>query len=212
MLQNRIPVICEMLAPLMLVNFNFLVQTSSPPAIHRISRPPAAAPAVGGRGIDGSRRVYSLGVRGVAAGGAAEEVARSVRPLKMAALFFDLATPVEFRVGSVVFRVSAARGVAAYVIPSPVAVMAAAALTSVGMKLSLTKPADLVGVDGGAVALRFVDHPSVRGSHPVQGCSGGAAEGHAGGACFSSEMKLESRTRAYLYFLCFPGFICKMLG
>ena len=35
----------------------------------------AAAPAAGGRGIDGSRRVYSLGVRGVLAGGVVEVAA-----------------------------------------------------------------------------------------------------------------------------------------
>ena len=36
------------------------------------SSPSAAAPAAGGRGIDGSRRVHSLGVRGLLAGGALE--------------------------------------------------------------------------------------------------------------------------------------------
>ena len=107
------------------------VRTSSPPAIRRIPRPPAA----GGRGINGSRRVHSLGVRGVAAGGAAEEVAWSESLLKTAALFFDLAAPVEFQAESVVLCVSAARGAVARVIPSPVAVMAASALTTLGMML-----------------------------------------------------------------------------
>ena len=54
-------------------------RTSVPPAIRRIPRPPAAAPAAGGRGIDGSRYVNSLGVRGgVAAGGAGAEAAATV--------------------------------------------------------------------------------------------------------------------------------------
>ena len=141
-----------------------------------------------------------------------EELARSVSSSRTAALLFDLAAPVEFQDESVVLCVSAARGAVARVIPSSVAVMAASALTTVGMMLLLTKPADLVRVDGGAVAPRFVDHPFVRGSHPVQGFRGGAAEGHAGGACISAEKKLESRIRTYLYFLCFLGFICKMLG
>jgi hypothetical protein len=148
----------------------------------------------------------------VAAGGATEEVAPAESLLKTAALFFDLAAPVEFQAESVVLGVAVARGVAARLIPSPVAVMAASALTTLGMLLVLTKPADLVGVDGGAVAPRFVDHPSVRGSHPVQGLCGGAAEGHAGGMSISSVKKLGSRKRTFLFFSCFPGFICKMLG
>ena len=82
------------------------VRTSSLPAIRRIPRPPAAAPPAGGRGINGSRRVHSLGVRGVAAGGAAEEVARSESLLKTAALFFDLTAPVEFQAESVVLFVT----------------------------------------------------------------------------------------------------------
>jgi hypothetical protein len=65
----------------------------------------------------------------VAAGGAAEEVARSESLLKTAALFFDLAAPVEFQAESVVLCVSAARGAVARVIPSPVAEMAASAFT-----------------------------------------------------------------------------------
>ena len=133
------------------------VRTSSPPAIRRIPRPPAAAPAAGGRGINGSRRVHSLGVRGVAAGGAAEEVARSESFLKTAALFFDLAAPVEFQDESVVLCVSAARGAVARVIPSPVAVMAASVLTTLGMMLLLIKPADLVGVDGGTKAGKYYE-------------------------------------------------------
>jgi len=137
-----------------------------------------------------------------------EEVAWPESLLKTAALLFDLAAPVEFQAESVVLCVSAARGVAARVIPSPVAVMAASALTNLGMMLLLIKPADLVGVDGGAVAPRFVDPPSAWGSHLVQGLCGGAAEAHAGGACISSEKKLGSRTRTYLFFSCFPGFIC----
>jgi hypothetical protein len=148
----------------------------------------------------------------VAAGGAVEEVARSESLLKTAALFFDRVAPVELQAVSAILCVSAARGVAARVIPSLVAVMAASTLTTLGMMLLLIKPADLVGVDGGAVAPRFVDPLSVWGSHPVQGFSGGEAEGHAGGVCISSEKKLESRTRTFLYFSCFPGFICKMLG
>jgi hypothetical protein len=148
----------------------------------------------------------------VAAGGAAEEVAQSESFAKTAALFFDLLAPVELKVEFVVLGVAAARGVVARVIPSPVAVMAAPALTTLGMVLQLTKPADLLVVDGGAEALRFVDPPSVWGSHLVQGCCGGEAEALAGGACISSEKTLESRTRTYLYFSCFPGFICKMLG
>jgi hypothetical protein len=105
----------------------------------------------------------------VAAGGAAEEVARLDGLLKTAALFFDLAAPVEFQAESVVLCVSAARGVAVCVFPSPVAVMAVSALTSLRLVLLLIKPAVLVGVDGGAVAPRFVDPPSVWGAHPVQG-------------------------------------------
>ena len=55
---------------------NLPVRTSSQPAIRRISRPPAAAPAAGGRGIRGSRPVHSLGVCGVPARGVGKAVAR----------------------------------------------------------------------------------------------------------------------------------------
>jgi hypothetical protein len=49
-----------------------------------------------------------------------------------------------------------------------------------------------------------VRRPPLRlGSPPSSRFGGGAAEAHAGGACISSEKKLESRTRAYLYFSVF---------
>ena len=57
--------------------------------------PSAAAPAAGGRGIDGSRRVHSLGVRGVPAGGAVEVAARPERLLVAVVLSSVLGAPVE---------------------------------------------------------------------------------------------------------------------
>ena len=52
-------------------------QTTSPPSIRSIPRPPPAAPAAGGRGIDGSRRVHSVGLSRAPAGGVEAEEARS---------------------------------------------------------------------------------------------------------------------------------------
>ena len=57
--------------------------------------PSAAASAAGGRGIDGSRRVHSLGVRGVPAGGAVEVAARPERLLVAVVLSSVLGAPVE---------------------------------------------------------------------------------------------------------------------
>ena len=50
-------------------------QTTSPPSIRWISWPPAAAQAAGGRGIRGSRCVYSVGFSRLLAGGAVEMAA-----------------------------------------------------------------------------------------------------------------------------------------
>ena len=88
----------------------------------------AAAPAAGGWGIDGSRRVYSLGVRGVLAGGAVEVAAWPERLLVAAALSSVLGGPVDALGRSAVAGASAAlqgRGVPSLEL---VAVVAASAL------------------------------------------------------------------------------------
>ena len=78
-------------------------RASSPPAICAIPRPPAAASAAGGRGIHGSRRVHSLGVRGGVLAGGAEEVAAVPEWLLAAAVFSSVgAAPWELRRGSTV--------------------------------------------------------------------------------------------------------------
>ena len=82
--------------------------TSSQPAIRRIPRPPAAAPAAGGRGISGSRLVDSLGVRGWVAGGAVEVEAWSVLVLATVVLSSVLQVPVELQGRSAVFSACAA--------------------------------------------------------------------------------------------------------
>ena len=84
------------------------VQTCALP-ICRIPRPPAAAPAAGGRGILGSRRLCRLGVRwGVPAGGAAVEEVVPEWFLKMAVFPSAGAAPCEPRRGSAVSPSSAA--------------------------------------------------------------------------------------------------------
>jgi hypothetical protein len=55
---------------------NLPAQTTSPPSIRLFHRPPSAAPAAGGRGIDGSRRVHSVGFSRAPAGGVGAEGAR----------------------------------------------------------------------------------------------------------------------------------------
>ena len=90
--------------------------------------PSVAASAAGGRGIDGSRRVHSLGVRGLLAGGAVEVAAWPERLLVVAALSSVLGGPVDALGRSVVAGASAAlRGSG---VPSLelVAVVAASAL------------------------------------------------------------------------------------
>ena len=78
-------------------------RTSSPPAIRAIPRPPAAASAAGGRGIDGSRCVHSLGVcGGVLAGGAGEVVVLPEWPFAAVVSSSDGAAPTELRRGSAV--------------------------------------------------------------------------------------------------------------
>ena len=57
--------------------------------------PSAAAPTAGGRVIDGSRRVHSLGVRGFLAGGALEVEARPEKVLETAVLSSSRGAPVE---------------------------------------------------------------------------------------------------------------------
>ena len=92
------------LSPSSIVRGRFLsepVRTSSPPAIRRIPRPPAAASAAGGRGIHGSRCVHSLGVRGGVLAGSAGVVAVVPEWLLVAVVFSsDGAAPVELRRGS----------------------------------------------------------------------------------------------------------------
>ena len=68
----------------------------------------AAAPAAGGRGIDGSRCVYSLGVCGVLAGGAAEVAAWPEWLLAAAVPSSAVGSPVEARGGSVALCAPAA--------------------------------------------------------------------------------------------------------
>ena len=50
------------------------VKSTSPPAIRRFPSPPPAAPAAGGRGNPVLRRVYSVGVLGLPAGGVGVEM------------------------------------------------------------------------------------------------------------------------------------------
>ena len=79
------------------------VRVSSPSAIRRIPHPPAAASAAGGRGIHGSRCVYSLGVRGgVLAGGALVEEVVPEWCLSTAVFPSVGAAPWELRRGSAV--------------------------------------------------------------------------------------------------------------
>ena len=59
------------------------------------SSPSAAAPAAGGQGINGSRCVHCLGVRGVLAGGAVEVAAWPERLLSTAVISSVLVAPVE---------------------------------------------------------------------------------------------------------------------
>jgi hypothetical protein len=85
------------------------VPPTSPASIRSIPHPPAAAPAAGGWGIDGSRRVYSVGCSGVAAGGAVEAAAWSDCFWWAALLSSALAAPVERRSGPAVPCATAAR-------------------------------------------------------------------------------------------------------
>jgi hypothetical protein len=71
-------------------------QTSSPPAIRRIPRPPAAAPAAGGRGNLESRLVYKVGLGRVPSGGVVEVRALPVRCLLSACVPFGGGAPRSF--------------------------------------------------------------------------------------------------------------------
>jgi hypothetical protein len=82
--------------------------SSSPPAIRPIPRPPAAASAAGGRGIDGSRCVHSLGVCGVLAGDVVEVAARPEKLLVAAVPSSAKRAPVEPLGRSAVFSALAA--------------------------------------------------------------------------------------------------------
>ena len=82
---------------------------TSPASIRSILHPPAAAPAAGGWGIDGSRRVHSVGSRGLAAGGAEEEMASAESFLGAEFLSSAWGAPVECCGGSAAPGASAAR-------------------------------------------------------------------------------------------------------
>ena len=90
--------------------------------------PSAAAPAAGGRGIDGSRRVHSLGVCGLLAGGALEVVARSEKLLEAAVLSSALGAPVDALGRSAVSGASAALRSCGAPPLEPASVVAVAAL------------------------------------------------------------------------------------
>ena len=100
-------------SPSTVLKGDFLGETacaSSPPAIRAIPRPPAAASAAGGRGIHGSRRVHSLGVRGGVPAGGVGEVAVVPEWLLLAAVSSSVgAAPLELRRGSAVSSSFAAR-------------------------------------------------------------------------------------------------------
>ena len=104
--------------------------TSSPPADPFDPSPSAAASAAGGRGIDGSRRVYSLGVRGVLAGGAVVVAAWLEWLLSAAVLPSASGSPVEALGGSGAFWVPAALRSRRALLPEPPSVMAVVALGS----------------------------------------------------------------------------------
>ena len=88
----------------------------------------AAAPAAGGRGIDGSRRVYSLGVRGVLAGGAVEVAAWPEWLLSVTVPSSASGAPVEALGGSGAFYAPAALRSRSARLPEPPSVMAGVAL------------------------------------------------------------------------------------
>ena len=94
----------------------------------RDSSPSAAAPAAGGRGIDGSRRVHSLGVRGLLVGGAVVVEARPEKLLEAAVLSSVLGAPVEALGRSAASGASAALRSRGVLPLEPASVVAAAAL------------------------------------------------------------------------------------
>ena len=117
----------------------------------------AAAPAAGGRGIDGSRCVYSLGVRGLPAGGVVETAAWLERRLAAVVPSSALDAPVDARGRSAAAGAVAAPWSRGAPIPELVAVVAARALVRGVLLLVLVGSlqveappslADAVGVAG----------------------------------------------------------------
>ena len=173
-------------------------------------RPPAAASAAGGRGIHGSRRVHSLGVCGVLAGGAGVEAAVSVG-LLVAAVFPSVgAAPVELRRGSGAPSSSAALRSAREDIPFAGArEMAGPVIDDLKLQMqSAWKVSPFEEQGGGAPAPRSVDSLVAWGSLPVQ-VVGGRAAGFAGAASFS-ETKAPELRKGLFVILCFPGLFCKI--
>ena len=87
----------------------------------------AAAPAAGGRGIDGSRRVYSLGVCGWPAGGAVARAARPERLLAAADPSSVPGAPAGAQGSSAVLGAAAALRSRGVLFPEPASVVAALA-------------------------------------------------------------------------------------
>ena len=115
------------------------------------SSPSAAAPAAGGRGIDGSHRVYSLGVRGWLAGGALEAEAWSEKLLEAAVPSSSLGAPVDAlgrSDASGSFAALRSRGLPS---PEPAAVVAAAALVLGGLLSSPACEAVLLAKSAGSL-------------------------------------------------------------
>ena len=186
---------------------------TSPALIRPIPHPPAAAPAAGGWGIDGSRRVYSVGSSGLASGGAEEAVAWPECVLWAVVLSSAPDAPVELSGGSAAPCASATcRSCGARFPLAGVRVMADPVFEDLDGAVAV----DQAGVAdrgagwrrSGAECRRLPGRLRVP---PSPRFSGGVAESSAGGTCCAMDMALKLR-RTSLFFLFVSGFICEMLG
>ena len=148
------------------------VSLTSPAAIRRFPPPPAAAPATGGWGNTGSRRVHSVELSRSSAGGAEETAARSVWLCRAAGVLFDGEVPVDFAVVRLSCPCLRFLGAAGRDFPSPETAVRRLWLCNKKTALMWSRSTTLAAQDGGSTELSSGVSPSAVGIRPIQGFRG----------------------------------------